>query len=452
MNNKYKSMIVKKLIVSISMILTVSICVLTGCESTGKRSTYGYNNGTTSDSSSDAQKVTGVITGVDDTTSMITIQEIESDELLTLNYSAESKITDKFDQDIDGSELEEGQIVETSFDEMSMQIKTMDIPEDVWEYKEVDDYSIDDSKDMLKVAGGKYQYNDQTYIATSDNEPISIDQLNTEDELTVRGIDYKVYSIVRTNGHGYIRLKNYDDFIGGMIEIGDNIILPITANMLITAPAGQFSVFVGKDELTGTKNVTVNEDKETVLNLKEFKAKLGNIGYVKFKIEPEGAALAINGTQVDYSKKIPLRYGTYKVSVTLSGYSTYTGTLDVEQVSNTVSISLVDAPTTAAASTTLPNSTSASSTTETKTMDSDHVIKINAPKGAEVYLDNVYKGVVPCSFTKIIGSQTLTLAESGYITKSYSVDILDDDQDVTLRFSQLIEDSDTATATPSSTD
>lgn len=53
---------------------------------------------------------------------------------------------------------------------------------------------------------------------------------------------------------------------------------------------------------------------------------------------------------------------------------------------------------------------------------------MTAPEGAEVYLDNVYKGIVPCKFTKVIGSQTITLSKSGYVTKSYSVDILDDDK------------------------
>ena len=70
-------------------------------------------------------------------------------------------------------------------------------------------------------------------------------------------------------------------------------------------------------------------------------------------------------------------------------------------------------------------------------MDSDHTITVSAPEGAEVYLDNVYKGLAPCTFTKVIGSQTITLRKDGYTTKSYSVDVLDDDQDVKFSFSDL---------------
>ena len=77
----------------------------------------------------------------------------------------------------------------------------------------------------------------------------------------------------------------------------------------------------------------------------------------------------------------------------------------------------------------------------TKKIDSNHTITVSAPDGAEVYLDNVYKGLAPCTFTKVIGSQTITLSKPGYQTKSYSVDVLDDNKNVKLGFSELAEDS-----------
>ena len=73
--------------------------------------------------------------------------------------------------------------------------------------------------------------------------------------------------------------------------------------------------------------------------------------------------------------------------------------------------------------------------------DSSHTITITAPRGVEVYLDNVYKGLAPCKFKKVIGSQTVTLSQTGYVTKSYSIDILDDDEDVTLKFADLVKET-----------
>ena len=48
----------------------------------------------------------------------------------------------------------------------------------------------------------------------------------------------------------------------------------------------------------------------------------------------------------------------------------------------------------------------------------------------------------------MIGSQTVTLCRDGYATKSYSVDILDDDQDVKLSFADLTAKEAAATASP----
>ena len=145
------------------------------------------------------------------------------------------------------------------------------------------------------------------------------------------------------------------------------------------------------------------------------------------------------------------------MKVAMTGYTTYTGTLDVEEKASTVRIDLVEEKADTTKTTAKPSSTSSKtstddtdSTTRTKKMDSDHTITVSAPEGAEVYLDNVYKGLAPCTFTKVIGSQTITLRKDGYTTKSYSVDVLDDDQDVKFSFSDLGVKEETAetTATP----
>lgn len=132
--------------------------------------------------------------------------------------------------------------------------------------------------------------------------------------------------------------------------------------------------------------------------------------------------------------------------------------------SETISISLEEANSTVSSEatatpspTSTPASSDSSSDTVTKKVDSAHTITVTAPEGAEVFVDNVYKGMAPCTFTKIIGSLTITLSDTGYETKSYSVDILDDGKNAKLSFADLVKsDSSTSstsspTSTPSST-
>lgn len=432
------------------VLLCCSICILsltvfTSCSISLKKK----KGNATASPSVDTQSMTGIVIQNDVDKSQLQIRDIDSDVISTLTYASTSVITDQYKAEKEGSQVETGQILRTTYRTSDAKIVLAEVPEEVWEYQDVSKFSFESDENMLKVAGGKYQYSNMTYCASSGNE-IEPMEFNEHDILTVRGIGIHVYSVVRTSGHGYIRLANYDDFVGGMAEVGNGIIVPISENMLITAGEGTYRLTLCKKGAATTKTVTVKNDKETVVDFSDYVATAKNIGEVTFSIEPEGADLYLNGTAVSYDKPITLNYGKYNVTVSLTGYETYSGVLDVEKSSSTVKINLIDeeasvsdensATATPSAS---PSSEKDDSDSVTKQIDSDHTITVSAPEGAEVYLDNVYKGLAPCTFTKVIGSQTITLRETGYVTKSYSVDILDDDNNTKLSFADLVkEDAD----------
>lgn len=404
----------------------------------------------------DTQSFTGIITSVDTELKQVSVREIDTDVDTIMNYDDTSEIIDKFNQEIDGDELEVGQLMDTTYRTDDAGLVSMKVPDDAWEYSKVDKFSFDTEESSMEVAGELYQYSDQTYFGSIDDKKVDMLELSDEDELTVRGIGFKVYSVVRTEGHGYIRLLNYDVFIGGMINIDDDMILPVTKDMLVTVSCGTYRVTISKGAAKASKTVTVKEYKESTLDFGDYKKSVKNVGNVRFNVDPKGADLFINGTKIDYSKAITLNYGTYSVTASLNGYNTYTGRLTVAEADKTINISLEPKDTASAATATPKSTKSAASATatpkatasasnsksKTKKMDSKHTISVTAPEGAEVYLDNVYKGIVPCKFTKVIGSQTITLSKTGYVTKSYAVDILDDGKNAKLSFSELIEDAD----------
>lgn len=426
--------------------------MLTGCGGTEQQTTRVDGNGGVTEAPSGTE---GIVVSNDTTTRQLTLRDPGSDIETVIAYDATAKMTDRYGQERDGSEIEVGEIIEVKYDPSSGKLLATDIPEDVWEYQEVSDYKFDSDESSLSFADRKYKYTDQTFFA-SDGKSIEMMEINKQDVLTVRGIGYNVYSVVKSRGHGYIRLSHYKDFIGGMIEIGDSMILPITKNMLITVREGDYKVILSKNHSTAVKNVTVYNDKEVTLDFSDYEPADSRIGVITFDIKPAGADLTINGTAVAYTKPIALAYGVYQVKVAMTGYTTYTGTLDVEEKSSTVRIDLVEETADTTKTTSTPSaksskkSTDDTGTAQTKQMDSDHTITVSAPEGAEVYLDNVYKGMAPCTFTKVMGSQTITLRKEGYTTKSYSVDVLDDDQDVKFSFSDLAvkEETTETTATP----
>ena len=81
---------------------------------------------------------------------------------------------------------------------------------------------------------------------------------------------------------------------------------------------------------------------------------------------------------------------------------------------------------------------SGESTSDDTTSTTYYKVYIDAPEGAEVYLDGTYVGVVPCSFRKEEGSHVVTLSKTGYVTRSYTITVDSEDKDVSFSFVDLV--------------
>ena len=402
---------------------------------------------------------TGVVTE-NDGAGQIVLRELDSETANTFYYDDTSKLQDEYGQECEGEKLEPGEILEVVYEPEEDKIVSAAVPENVWYYHEVQKFSFDTEQSMLEFVGEKYQYNSHTFFSdgTDQIQPMDFD---SQDMLTIRGIGVRVYSVVRTKGHGYVRVTNYKDFMGGLAELDNGTMVLITENMMMTVPEGTYRLTLVTKNMSATKTVVVMNGQETVADFSDYRREVKDIGEVTFDIKPEGADLTLNGTSINYSKPVTLSYGKYKVKVTLAGYADYIGVLNVEQASKTIHIELEEADAEVALPSLTPapaKNNSSNDNAITRRLDSKHTITVAEPMGVEVYLDNIYKGMSPCTFTKVLGSQTVTLSLPGYASKSYSVDILDDNKNVKLTFAELEEESDTpgnadsVTPTPESAD
>lgn len=64
---------------------------------------------------------------------------------------------------------------------------------------------------------------------------------------------------------------------------------------------------------------------------------------------------------------------------------------------------------------------------------------VDGPSGTEVYVDGSYVGIAPISFSKPENGVVITLRKTGYQTRSYTIQLDDNDKDVHYSFSELIE-------------
>ena len=228
-------------------------------------------------------------------------------------------------------------------------------------------------------------------------------------------------------------------------------------------------IVVENGELQAVENITLLRDKEVTLDLADYKPIEDRVGHVTFNISPIGADLYINGVLVNYAESVKLNYGDHVIRVSLTGYEDFAGILSIGEATSTVRISLAEATeeeedssgsgnegdsgsSGSSGSTSNNNdgleegdSDNSNTTLEeessegtqamgTTKVDKDHVISIEGPKGAEVYLNGVLKGTAPIHFEKEIGTHTITLSQTGYTTKSYTVEVKDNGEDITFNF------------------
>jgi hypothetical protein len=406
--------------------------------------------------------ILAIVKELDNVKQQVTLFDVDNQETIYLTFSGGSDIKDKYDQIISASQIKTGEMVDAVYQKETNKLIKMQISKRAWEYIGVSNLSINESSKIMKIADKKYKYTDEISILNG-TEFTSVSELAVQDELTIRGYDEIIWSITVTRGHGTVTLEDYEAFLGDNLTIGYESMQQITEGLVVTVREGNFNLTVENGMFSATKNITVNRNQETVVSLSDLGPDL-RVGNVTFEITPFGADLYIDGEITSYANSVELLYGKHKIEVSLGGYTTYQGTLDLNSAGKTLKIDLpevnsgksVDIIETQNPGTMNPgnqNSESGASNEdngndsntpdmtpeEDPIVDRAHLIYVQKPVGASVYMDGTFMGIAPVSFEKVIGSRVITLILEGYETKSYTVDILDDKLDTYFSLPDLVK-------------
>jgi hypothetical protein len=139
-----------------------------------------------------------------------------------------------------------------------------------------------------------------------------------------------------------------------------------------------------------------------------------------------------------------LEYGIHQLIAKADGYQSLTQYLRVGDESAGINIVLD------AVSGTVSDGDDENSSSTVDTTTDYYKVYIDAPESVEVYLDGSYVGTSPCSFKKQSGSHVISLRKSGYQTKSYTVQIDDEEKDISYSFADLVSSSSSSTQSVSS--
>lgn len=416
---------------------------------------------------------TAIIVSVKEKQKKITFYNRIKQKNYTLQYDGATNFTDKYGSALSAGQLEEGKIVDITFLKGKKLLASLAVSGEGWEYSGVSQFEFSSDQGTLKLLEEVYNIRENT-IVLSAGKQVELMDINARDILTIRGTGRDVYSIVVEEGHGYLRLKNEDYFIGGWLEIG-KIIRRVEEDMLLAVPEGEYEVWLSNSGIEGVKEVTIKRNQETELDVGDLKKDdLIKYGTLIFTTEPAEARVYIDGKEIDITRSLRVEYGLHQIMAKAEGYDTVIQYLRINKESANVNIYLEKekeptvsgnalSPQKPEEGTISGNTTgdkqekpSGDNKNENKNDGSDHKkeentvsgndtdvsssgykVSIEAPEGAEVYVDGNYVGIVPASFPKKSGNHEITIRKNGYLTRSYTIEVDKEQKNASYSFSDL---------------
>lgn len=367
----------------------------------------------------------------------VTFLNLDIGRRYTLSIDGTTKLYDKHGESVSLDQIQVGDIVDVTFLKTKKHLTSMQLSGKAWRYDNVERYEMNTVRNEVTIGSEVYKLSDNT-LYLSEGRSIEKMDLNPADILSFQGIDTTILSINVEKGHGYLRLVNDENFVGGWIEIGQQSIQRITEDMLLTVPEGSYQVSISHKGGGGVKDVVINRNEETALDIGDLVVAEAQYGMVLFSLSPSSAELYIDGTEVDPSQPVTLEYGIHQIIAKADGYKSLTQYLRVGQQSAGIDVVLdkVDSDEEEEGSS---ESSSTEDDDETDAGTDYYKVYVDAPESAEVYLDGNYVGISPCSFKKNAGSHVITLRKTGYETRSYTVQIDSDEKDISYSFADLVE-------------
>ncbi len=463
---------IMKICMLLIMIL-LPVTVMTGCDNSVQAPTYDDTVDPV-----DEEELFGVVTGLDEVNGEIVIRTLGYNTEHVLSFTGAADVQNRYGDLMLMSDVELGSVVEVSYDGNRDKLLSLHMTdeESISKVEEVSGAIFDFVENTVRINGKTYRMSDDV-MAFSDNVQIAINEICSEDQLTVWMYNDKICSIYVELGHGYVRLSDYAGYIGGMVEIGYDVIVPVTENMLLTVREGTYELRITRDDYVGTKKVEVIKNQEVDISLADIAIEPKQMGSVMFDISPADAKVYIDGKRVNTEGAIDLPYGKHIIYMVKNGYDSFSATFTVNEPYKIREYALEKSDedstkknattesgkttenttkgTTENGSTT-EQSTEAGSTTESTTekgttedsgvkdvstttgKKTSNKVVLSAPIGASVYFDGEYLGIAPISFTKVTGSHIITFSQTGYLSKSYTVNFTDDGKDVTLSYDKLV--------------
>lgn len=401
---------------------------------------------------------TAVVLSVDTANKAVSFVNMETGKQYTLYYDGTTYVKDKYEGPMTISQIKAGDVVDVTFLKGRKKLAGIQKSPKAWVYDGVYNYDLAGANKTASIGSQTYSL-PTGVVVLSNGRRMGTEEVVSQDEVTISGIEHKIYSVSVEKGHGYLRLKNDQPLLGGWIEVGNRVIRQITEDMLLTVPEGNYQVVLENKGVGCVKEITVERDKEVVLDVSDVEIAEDKTGIILFEVTPASAKISVDGKPIETGAAVELRYGIHQVVVEADGYDTLTKYIQVGSEHAVISFTLEESRKSKQNDRTLSGNNTdripwqdtydsvsknsagrnelPSTSQNALTTANNNKVYVDSPKGVEVYLDGDYVGIAPVRFTKSPGRHEITLKKSGYKTKSYSIYLENNKRDETYSFSDL---------------
>lgn len=318
--------------------LTLAALVLTGCTSEasniGRAQDKGGNTDvadtgfTLSTVGSYDSADTAVVLSTDLDNKAVSFVNMDTGRQYTLYYDGTTYVKDKYDGPMTISQIKPGDVVDVTFLKGKKKLASIKKSPEAWVYNDVYNYDLTGINGTASI--GTQTYSMQAgAVVLSEGTRVDKAEVVSQDVVTISGIDHEIYSVNVEKGHGYLSLKNEQPLLGGWIEVGNSIIRQITEDMLLVVPEGNYQVVLSNKNVGCVKEMTVERDKEVVLDVSDLEVAEDAVGKILFTVEPESAKVSVDGKPVDISRVVELKYGIHQIQAEANGYDTLTKHIQV---------------------------------------------------------------------------------------------------------------------------
>jgi hypothetical protein len=334
----------------------------------------------------------GVVKKVDTAEKEMVVYDIEKEQNVSLQVDGTTELKDKYGQPMILAEFQLGQLIQTKYDEKSKKPEFLRLSAQGWEQKQIKDVQIHLEDKTIQVGNTNYQYTDEIIVYYK-GQPIELKKIEPVDVVTLRGYKDHVWSVEMEKSHGYIVFSNTSKYTGALVEVDRMHFTTIEEVGKLSVEEGMHKVVVTQEGFEPfVKEVMVNAEDTTEINLSELKPKSGNL---EVHVNVSDYEVFIDGVLYPANQLIPLAYGDYQITVQKKGYKKWNKSEKINSEYKRLDIQL--------------EKVEQEQTNKLVTLSVD-----TNPSDAEVYIDDAFIGMSPVQTKVKYGDHNVTLRKKGY--------------------------------------